>query len=53
VDGFIFESSTPADFMFQQFGQDKCLTGGIDVRVLTFGTPGEVQEEVRQAIDSG
>ena len=53
VDGFIFESSTPADFMFEQFGRDKCLIGGIDVRPLTLGSPEDVRQEVSKAIDKG
>ena len=53
VDGFIFESSTPADFMFENFGKDKCLIGGIDVRPLTFGKPAEVEVEVSQALEKG
>lgn len=53
VDGFIFESSTPPDPMFKAFGRTKCLVGGIDVRKLTFGTPGDVTKEVRRAIDRG
>lgn len=53
VDGFVFESSTPADYMFTTFGQSKCLIGGIDARPLTFGTPAEVEGEVKRAIDRG
>lgn len=53
VDGFVFESSTPARFMTSRFGQDKCLIGGIDVKPLTFGTPEEVEEEVRRAACRG
>lgn len=53
VDGFLFESSTPLDFMIEQFGQSKCLIGGVDVRPLTFGAPADVAAEVRQAIARG
>jgi hypothetical protein len=53
VDGFIFESSTPADFMFENFGKDKCLIGGIDARVLTFGTENEVEKHVKDVIAKG
>jgi hypothetical protein len=53
VDGFIFESSTPAEYMFNTFGQRKCLVGGIDVRPLTFGAPADVEAEVKKAIDRG
>ena len=53
VDGFIFESSTPPDYMFETFGQTKCLVGGIDVRVLTFGTSTDVEAEVKRAINRG
>jgi hypothetical protein len=53
VDGFIFESSTPPDYIFETFGQSKCLIGGIDVRPLTFGTPDDVEAEVRRAIERG
>jgi len=53
VDGFIFESSTPADFMFDNFGENKCLIGGIDVRVLTFGTADEVEKHVKDIIAKG
>lgn len=53
VDGFIFESSTPPDFMFDHFGKDKCLVGGVDVRPLTFGSPADVEREVEQAIERG
>lgn len=53
VDGFIFESSTPADFMFESFGRNKCLIGGIDVRPLTLGSQKDVRQEVRKAIDLG
>jgi hypothetical protein len=53
VDGFSFESHTPRDFMFRNFGRDKCLIGGVDGKVLTFGTPTEVEQEVRTAIDQG
>ena len=50
IDGFIFESSTPADFMFDSFGQSKCLIGGIDVRPLTFGSEEDVKKEVENAL---
>jgi len=53
VDGFIFESSTPSDFMFKRFGKDKCLIGGIDVRPLTFGNENDVRKEVKSAIERG
>jgi hypothetical protein len=53
VDGFSFESSTPADFMFQNFGKSKCLVGGIDVKPLTFGSEDVVEQEVKRAIDRG
>ncbi|MDD5705907.1 MAG: uroporphyrinogen decarboxylase family protein [Kiritimatiellae bacterium] len=53
VDGFIFESATPADYMFETFGKTKCLVGGIDVRKLTFGTPKDVDAEVKRAVDRG
>lgn len=50
VDGFIFETSTPADFMFENFGRDKCLIGGIDTRILTFGAADEVEKHVRDTV---
>jgi uroporphyrinogen decarboxylase-like protein len=53
VDGFVFESSTPADFMFERFGRDKVLIGGIDVRPMTFGTPDNVEQEVTRAVQRG
>jgi len=53
VDGFIFESSTPVDFMFENFGKDKCLIGGIDVRILTFGTESEVEKHVKDIVAKG
>ena len=53
LDGFIFESSTPADFMFDNFGKDKCLIGGIDVRPLTFGSPADVDKEVAKVLAKG
>lgn len=53
VDGFVFESSTPADFMFKKFGRDKCLIGGIDVHPLTFGSPEDAEAEVRKAVEQG
>jgi len=53
VDGFIFESSTPPDFMYNTFGSSKCLIGGIDVRVLTFGSSSDVKREVKKAIEKG
>jgi hypothetical protein len=53
VDGFIFESSTPAEFMFTNFGKNKCLIGGIDVRPLTFGNTADVKAEVRRALELG
>ena len=39
--------------MFKNFGRNKCLIGGIDVRPLTFGTPADVEAEVKKAIDRG
>ena len=53
LDGFIFESSTPADFMFENLGKDKCLIGGIDVRPLTFGKPADVEKEVAKVLTKG
>ena len=53
VDGFIFEPSTPADFMFDHFGQDKCLIGGVDACALTFGSVGDVELEVKRALERG
>ncbi|MHB9070984.1 MAG: uroporphyrinogen decarboxylase family protein [Sedimentisphaerales bacterium] len=53
VDGFIFESSTSAELMFEKFGKDKCLIGGIDVRPLTFGKPADVEREVSKALQMG
>ena len=53
VDGFIFESSTPSEFMFENFGKTKCLIGGIDVRPLTFGNPGDVEAEVSKVLRIG
>ena len=53
VDGFIFEPSTPAGFMIEQFGRDKCLIGGVDVRPLTMGSAEDVRQEVRKAIEMG
>jgi uroporphyrinogen decarboxylase-like protein len=51
VDGFLFESSTPPEPMFDRFGQTKCLIGGIDVRPLTFGAPDDVEAEVTRAVE--
>lgn len=53
VDGFIFEPSTPADFMFENFGKDKCLCGGIDARVLSFQTDVEVEKHVHDVLENG
>lgn len=53
VDGFIFESSTPADFMFENFGHNKCLIGGIDVRIMTFGSEKDVESHVKEVINKG
>ncbi|MCF7837988.1 MAG: hypothetical protein K9N49_05100 [Candidatus Marinimicrobia bacterium] len=53
LDGFIFESSTPPDHMFETFGQTKCLVGGINVRPLTLGSPADVGAEVKRAVDRG
>jgi len=53
VDGFFFESSTPADFMFENFGPSKCLIGAIDVRPLTFGSEEDVKKEVANALMKG
>lgn len=53
VDGFVFESSTPAQFMTSKFGKDKCLIGGISVKPLTFGSTADVEAEVQKAADLG
>lgn len=52
-DGFIFESSTPFDFMLENFGSSKTLVGGINVRPLTFGNESDVQKEVEAALEKG
>ena len=51
VDGFCFEHSTSSEYMFKNFGSIKCLLGGVDGRILTFGTKDEVKTEVKKVID--
>ena len=53
VDGFIFESSTNPDFMFKNFGKDRCLIGGIDGKVLAFGSENDIEIEVKNKLDKG
>jgi uroporphyrinogen decarboxylase len=38
--------------MYRRYGQDVCLSGGIDVqKLLVSGTPAQVRSEVRRAHD--
>ena len=40
------------EIMYRRYGQDVCLSGGIDVqKLLVSGTPAEVRSEVRRAHD--
>lgn len=36
--------------MFRVWGDEICLIGNIDINKLTFGSPDEIVEEVREAI---
>jgi len=46
VDGIIVDSSMDLPGLVKKHGKDKVLVGGIDTRMLTFGTPEEIEKRV-------
>jgi hypothetical protein len=54
VDGFMVETpATNFDNILKKHGKDKVVIGGIDTRILTFGTPGEVFEHAKETLMKG
>jgi len=53
ADGFIFEPLVDLEYMAKEFGQTHVLMGGVDCRVMTFGTESDTRRAVRRALDLG
>ena len=54
VDGFMVETPlTDFDNILKKYGKDKVIIGGIDTRILTFGTPDEVYEHTKETLMKG
>jgi len=51
VDGFMIEPITDLKYLARTYGKEKIIIGGIDTRVLTFGTPEKVRGEVEKITD--
>ena len=46
ADGFIVNESMDLPFFIKKFGGSKVILGNMDTRLLTFGTPEQIKEEV-------
>ena len=53
ADGFIFEPLVDLEYMTKEFGQSHVLMGGLDCRILTFGTEEDTRRAVRHALRLG
>ena len=53
ADGFIFEPLTSLEYIAGKYGQSKVIVGNVDCRILTFGTPADIEAEVRRCADIG
>ncbi len=51
--GFIFEPTTDLRHIVERYGRTHVIMGNADCRVLTFGTPDEVRQEVKRCMDLG
>ena len=51
--GFIFEPTTDLDLVCRRYGQTHVIIGNADCRILTYGTPDQVRQEVRRCLDLG
>jgi len=53
ADGFIFEPLTSLEQIAAKYGQSKVMVGNVDCRILTYGTPEQIEAEVRRCADIG
>ncbi len=53
ADGFCFEPTNDLEMLVRRFGQTHVLIGGTDCRTLTFGTPEDIEREMRWVFDLG
>jgi len=53
ADGFIFEPLTDLEYVAGKYGQSKVIVGNVDCRVLTYGTPADIDAEVHRCADIG
>jgi hypothetical protein len=53
ADGFIFEPVTDLEVVVRRFGRTHVIVGNADCRPMTFGTPEDVEREVRRCLEAG
>jgi len=53
ADGFVFDPMVDMEYMVKEFGKTHVLMGGVDCRIMTFGTEEETRAAVREALDLG
>lgn len=54
IDGFEIETpATDFDNLLRKYGNKKVIIGGIDNRIITFGTPNEVYEHTKEVLKKG
>lgn len=50
VDGFILEECSNLSYIVEKYGGEKVIIGGVDIGVLTLGTPRQVVQEVERCV---
>lgn len=53
ADGFIFEPTTDLEGVVRDFGRTHVIVGNADCRILTFGSPDQIEREVRRCLQAG
>lgn len=53
ADGFIFEPATSLEYVVEKYGTTKVIIGNYDCRVLQFGTPDSIKNELMRCISLG